>query len=134
MTDKPETFEEWLKANPPPEDDPPKPKVLAIEVSERTFETAKAKPDKIRILTEDEYGNRVVGAAPIPRKRQREAYTPEPGDWGPRAAPERPVPVDNGGGAATGEMRWGHQPWSRRGIPTPRERGLRGDELVQRKL
>jgi hypothetical protein len=122
MTDKPYsemTFEEWCATKPPEEDDEPKPKVLAIEVPERTFETAKAKPNKIRILTEDEFGNRVIGAALIRRER---------------AAPEQPVSVDNGGRAAQGEMKWGKQPWQGGGIPNRSWDGGRGggDELVSR--
>jgi hypothetical protein len=119
-TEKPQrtkTFAELIEEDPPYSPPRIRPKVLAIEVPERTFETAKAKPDKIRILTEDEFGNRVIGAAPIPRER---------------AAPEQPVAVDNGGKAAHGEMKWGNAPWPGN-IPAPRwDGGLRGDELVAR--
>jgi hypothetical protein len=124
------SYEELLAEWPPPFRGraKPRPKMIAAEVSPRMHAAVKAKPDKLRMIAEDAQGNAVIER---PYRPRREPYTPAFGDYGQRRAPEKPVVIDNGGGVARGEMKWGqHTPWSVRGIPRPPERSLRGDELV----
>jgi hypothetical protein len=91
----------------------PRPKVIAAEVSPRMHAAVKARPEKLRMIAEDEHGVAVIERP-----------------YRPRA--EQPIPVDNGGRAAVGAMKWGHAPWPG-SIPTPRWNAEpRGDELVRR--
>jgi hypothetical protein len=108
------TYEELKAQWPPPFRGraKPRPKVVAAEVSPRMHAAVKARPEKLRMIAEDEHGVAVIERP-----------------YRPRA--ETPIPVDNGGRAAVGAMKWGHAPWPN-SIPTPRWTGLRGDELVKR--
>jgi hypothetical protein len=107
--------QEWRAKRPDPTKMRMKPKYKAIlaEVSPRMHEAVKAKPEKLRLIAEDEHGNAVVDR---PYRRRT----------------EQPM-VPDGPHSAIGAIRWGRSGWPISvGNPDWDTGGRRGDELVQR--
>jgi hypothetical protein len=125
MTDQPKPnapdflgdgLDEWIAENPPPTGlrRKVKPKAILAEVGPRMFAAAKAKPEKVRIVAEDEHGNAVIDRPyqgplrlteeqkhELRRRRQQQRFVPD----GPHSS--------------VGEIKWGHDPWGG-GIGNPR--------------
>jgi hypothetical protein len=112
LTDAERAFEEYIAKGIPK----PRRKAIVAEVGTRMFEAVRAKPEKLRLVAEDEHGNAVIDRPYRPRNPRDDRYVPD------------------GPSSAVGQIKWGHNPFTAKiGSPFPAGGVVgRGDEFVQR--